>query len=154
MDYKFFCFEDYYEEDMLPMCNARMSKTKIWCCTKRNFVSKKKIWCCTKKCFISTKKMLMLHKKSISCRQNKMMLHKKIFCAQKVINIFQSGASYGSSIKRLVSVRFIFISVKYDVKILILFEFHIATSPYMPCWALSHDIRYICVGVSIDSTYK
>ena len=37
-----------------------MSKEKVWCCTKNNFLSKQKAWCCTK---------VDAAQKSVSCRQ-------------------------------------------------------------------------------------
>ena len=83
-----------------------MSKTKIWRCTKNNFVSKQKVWCysksylvstktswcCTKKCFMSTKKSWCCTKKVFRVHKNKTVLHKKKYFALKVINFFQNGA--------------------------------------------------------------
>ena len=45
-----------------------MSKTKIWRCTKNNFVSKQSLML-LKKLSSVDKNKLMLHKKSISCPQ-------------------------------------------------------------------------------------
>ena len=63
-----------------------MSKTKIWCCPKNNFVSKQKVWLCTKSNMVSTKTSWRCAK-NISCQQKKVMLHKKcVSCRQKQDN--------------------------------------------------------------------
>lgn len=82
-----------------------MSKRKICCCTKNNFVSKKKLgvaqkifWCRQKQGDLAWKtvsyqqKKLMLHKKSISSRQEQDdTAQKNIFCSKKLL--FFSGTA-------------------------------------------------------------
>ena len=76
-----------------------MSKTKVWCCTKNNFMSKQKVWCCTKShllsikiswCstknfFKSNKKKLTLHQEVFHVDKSKIMLHKFFLCVLKII---------------------------------------------------------------------
>ena len=65
-----------------------MSKTKVWCCTKNNFVLKHK-HCCKKNCFTSNKKKVNVSRKSVSCRQKQDDAAQKNYCVLKqVINFF------------------------------------------------------------------
>ena len=59
-----------------------MSRTKIWCSTKKNFVLKQKVWRCTKSNFVSTKTCCCTKKYFMSTKTRRCCI-KKIFCVQK-----------------------------------------------------------------------
>ena len=77
-----------------------MSKTKIWCCTKNNFiwhctksnlVSTKTCWCCTKKYFMSTKKSWCSTKKYFMSTKTRWCCIKKILCPRNSCYFFRTA---------------------------------------------------------------
>ena len=70
-----------------------MPKTKIWDCTKNNFVLKKK-FDVAQKVILFRQKRVMYFTESISCRQKQdNAASKKIFWAQKSYYFFRNCAS-------------------------------------------------------------
>ena len=116
-----------------------MSETKVWSCTKNNFVSKQKIWCCTKSNMVSTRTSWCLSKKlfyvkqkkvdvaqkGVSCRQKQDdAAQKNYFVLKKVIIFFRNGAP---SIKPFL-VWNIYLMKCYCV---LLFSYHVRVSEWI-----------------------
>ena len=75
-----------------------MSKTKIWDCTKNNFVLKKK-FDVAQKVILFRQKRVMYFTESISCRQKQDDAASKKYFGRKKVIIFSGTARHKSELK-------------------------------------------------------